>query len=143
MLFRSPDIPELNGWIHSSLLEDEVQYNKRMEQKREIEEQKQKVKDAENLKQFTNWQVQYFLNAPRIVQDIEPMWVESYMIGIRLYVTSLNKIMIENVGIGVAYDLKRYYSSDIQIHIFINVGHSEVAEVEWSIWNKRFECKFK
>ena len=138
-----PDVPELNGWIHSSLLEDEVLYNKRIEEKRKIEEQKQKEKEAEMLKQFTNWQVQYFLKAPVIVQDIEPMWVETMMIGIKLYVTSLNKIMIENVGIDVAYDLKRYFGSDISIHIFINVGYSEVAEVEWSNWNQRFECKFK
>ena len=138
-----PDVPELNGWIHSSLLEDEVQYNKRMDEKREIEEQKRKEKEAEMFKQFTNWQVQYFLKAPVIVQDIEPMWVETNIIGIKLFVTSLNKIMIENVGIDVAYNLQRYFGSDISIHIFINVGHSEVAEVEWSIWNQRYECKFK
>jgi hypothetical protein len=138
-----PDVRELNGWIHSSLLEDEAEYENRKEKEAQIEEQKRNEQKAEIQSKFYSWQVQYFLNAPEFVQGFEPMWIETNMLGIKMYVTSLNKIMIENAGIDVAYALQKYFGSDIRIHIFINVGHSEIAEVEWSIWNNRFECKFK
>lgn len=138
-----PDIPELNGWIHSSQLEDEIQYFKRIKEKNIIEEQIRQEKEAERLKKYTVWETQYLLNTPEIVQNIELMWVESYMISIKLNVVSLNKIMIENVGIDVAYNLRKYYGEKMNIQILINVGYSEVAEISWSIWNERFECKFK
>ena len=137
----SPDVRELNGWIHSSLLEDEDKFEKRKQKEAQLEEQKRNEQNAELFNKFKEWLAQYMLKAPELVDGVEPLFVEGNLIFIRLYVTTFNTIMIENIGISTANDISNFFGQNKRAKIIINIGHSEVAEVTLSAEN-RYVCKF-
>ena len=137
------DDPEINGWIHNSLLENKKSHEKRIEYERKLEKQKQQEEKSKAIEKFTQWSIQYLSKAPELIQDIEPMWLEQNMVGIKLDVSSQNKIVIENISIKTAYDLRSFYGPDVRIYVNVYVGYSEVADIRWSISGQRFECNFK
>jgi len=142
------DVPEVNGWIHSSLIENREAHKKtlvRKRKEREIEKEKEEVrrkeKERENLAKFLPWQIHFFSQYGNIVSNIEPMSMDS-IIMVKIYVNSFNQIVIENIGIEAAYGLKRVFGRDHHIAIYLAVGRSNVAEVRWSSFSQEYICEF-
>ena len=137
------DTPELNGWIHSSLLESKEEHDRRMEEIRKKEEKERRKRDAELRADYLKWKSQYFQSASNLIVDIQPFMLEGKMVVLYLYLQTLNQIMIENIGLDVAYSLYRYFGSEYHISLEIYLGRAKVADVDWSIWSQSFVCKFK
>lgn len=135
------DDVEINGWIHSSLLENEVEHKKRIANEQKIADKQIAMIKSKRLDIFTNWQANYYFRAPNVVQSIEPVDL-GFVLIFQLYLTTLNSIIIENIGIDIAYELQNSFPEERNIVIWINVGSSRVAKVSWDVWSQRYRCVF-
>jgi len=143
------DVAEVNGWVHSSLIEESEAHKKTIARKskeqdirRKEEEKLRKELQRENLDKFLPWQIRFFSQYRNLVNDIEPMSMDSPIIMVKVFLNSYNQIVIENIGIEAAIGLKQVFGSDHHIAVYLAVGHSEIAEVRWSSFQQRYICEF-